>query len=101
MTEFCRDVDLIAIDTTYTLGEYESKENPALSKKGWGHSYFEFNIGLAKQANVKRMAFTHHDPTRTDDALDRLMDETYLPLGKKEAPNTEFFAAREGMEIEL
>jgi phosphoribosyl 1,2-cyclic phosphodiesterase len=101
LTEFCRGVDLIAIDTTYTQAEYESKANPALSKRGWGHSYFEFNIALAKQAGVKRMAFTHHDPTRTDDALDRLMKETYLPMAVKEAPGTEFFAAREGMVVDL
>jgi ribonuclease BN (tRNA processing enzyme) len=101
LTEFCRGVDLIAIDTTYTQAEYESKGNPALTKRGWGHSFFEFNIGLAKQAGVKRMAFTHHDPTRTDDALDRLMKDNYLPQAAREAPNTEFFAAREGMEIAL
>jgi phosphoribosyl 1,2-cyclic phosphodiesterase len=101
LTEFCRGVDLIAIDTTYTQAEYESTDKPAMSKRGWGHSYFEFNIGLAKAANVKRMAFTHHDPTRTDDALDRLMTEQYLPMARKEAPGVEFFAAREGLEIAL
>ena len=47
------------------------------------------------------MAFTHHDPTRTDDALDRLMDQTYLPMAKAQAPGIEFFAAREGMEVQL
>jgi ribonuclease BN (tRNA processing enzyme) len=101
MVEFCRGADLIAIDTTYTQAEYESADNPALSKRGWGHSHFEFNIGLAKQAGVKRMAFTHHDPTRTDDALDRLMEDKYLPMAKAEAPATEFFAAKEGMEVKL
>jgi ribonuclease BN (tRNA processing enzyme) len=101
MQEFCRGVDLIAIDTTYTQAEYEGTANPALSKRGWGHSYFEFNIALAKAAGIKRMAFTHHDPTRTDDALDRLMNDKYLALGAAEAPNTEFFAASEGLEIEL
>lgn len=101
MQEFCRGVDLIAIDTTYTQAEYDGTANPALSKRGWGHSYFEFNIALAKAAGIKRMAFTHHDPTRTDDALDRLMNDKYLAMGAAEAPNTEFFAASEGLEIEL
>ncbi len=98
MVEFCRGADLVAFDTTYTKAEYE---NPKASRKGWGHSWFEFNIALAKQAGVKRMAFTHHDPTRTDDALDRLMDQTYLPMAKSQAPGIEFFAAREGMEVQL
>jgi phosphoribosyl 1,2-cyclic phosphodiesterase len=95
LIEFCRDVDLIAIDTTYTKAEYEE------SKRGWGHSYFEYNIELAKQANVKQMAFTHHDPSRTDAALDRLMKEKYLPLARKVAPDIEFFAAHEGLDVEL
>jgi phosphoribosyl 1,2-cyclic phosphodiesterase len=101
LIHFCQDVDLIAIDTTYTQGEYENTTNPEQSKRGWGHSYFEYNIGLAAKARVKRMAFTHHDPSRTDDALDRLMNEQYLPMARNDAPDTEFFAAREGMEIEL
>lgn len=101
MIDFCRDADFVAFDTTYTQEDYESPGKPHLSKRGWGHSYFEYNIGLAREAGIKRMAFTHHDPTRTDDALDRLMNEKYLPLGKEEAPDTEFFAAREGMVVEL
>jgi phosphoribosyl 1,2-cyclic phosphodiesterase len=101
MVEFMRGADLVAIDTTYTKAEYESESAPEQSKRGWGHSWFEYNIGMAREAGVKRMAFTHHDPSRTDDALDRLMEKEYLPQGRKQAPDTEFFAAREGMEIEL
>ena len=99
--EFCRGADLVAIDTTYTEAEYVSAGKPEQSKRGWGHSYFEYNIQIAKAAGVKRMAFTHHDPTRTDVALDRLMKDKYLPLGQSAAPGTEFFAAREGMAVEL
>lgn len=101
MVDFLRGADLVAADTTYTLNEYESNAAPEQSKRGWGHSYFEYNIAMARDAGVKRMAFTHHDPSRTDDALDRLMEKEYLPQGRKQAPGTEFLAAREGMEIAL
>jgi phosphoribosyl 1,2-cyclic phosphodiesterase len=97
--EFIRGADLVAMDTTYTKDEYEGTDGP--SKQGWGHSFFEFNIELARKAELKRLAFTHHDPTRTDDALDRLMEQKYMPMAREEAPDTEFFAAREGMEVEL
>ncbi|MCC6465553.1 MAG: MBL fold metallo-hydrolase [Planctomycetes bacterium] len=100
-TEFCRGADLVVMDTTYTQAEYESTAKPQASKRGWGHSYFEYNIPLARKAGVKRMVFTHHDPTRTDAALDRLMQEKYLPLGQAEAPGVEFLAAREGMILDL
>lgn len=99
--EFCRGADLLAIDTTYTEAEYISADKPQLSKRGWGHSFFEYNIHVAKAAAVKRLAFTHHDPTRTDDALDRLMKDKYLPMAKAAAPATQFLAAREGMVVEL
>ena len=99
--EFVEGADLLVIDTTYTVDEYLSTDNPSAGKRGWGHSWFEYNIELAKRAKVKRMAFTHHDPTRTDDDLDRLMEQVYLPAGAKAAPECEFFAAREGMIVSL
>lgn len=99
--EFCEGADLLVIDTTYTVDEYLSTDNPAACKRGWGHSWFEYNIDLAKRTKVKRMAFTHHDPTRTDDDLDRLMEQKYLPKGASVAPDCEFFAAREGMIVDL
>ncbi len=92
--EFCEGVDLLAVDTTYTQQEYEN------GKRGWGHSYFEYNLQVAKRAKIKKLAFTHHDPTRTDDDLDRLMQK-YSEIAKGELPHCEVFAAREGMVVEL
>ena len=99
--EFCEGVDLMVVDTTYTQAEYLGVPGKRLtSKLGWGHSYFEYNIDLAKRAKIKKLAFTHHDPTRTDDDLDRLM-EKYTALAKREIPGVEVFATREGMIVDV
>lgn len=99
--EFCEGVDLLVIDTTYTDAEYNGQPGkPATSKRGWGHSTFEYNIEVAKRAKVKKLVFTHHDPTRTDDDLDRLM-EKYLAHAKRVIPNVEVMASREGLVVDV
>ncbi len=56
-------VDVLIADCSYTSAEY-------LSKKGWGHGTFHTSIDYAKKAGVKVLFCTHHEPTRSDDALE-------------------------------
>jgi phosphoribosyl 1,2-cyclic phosphodiesterase len=90
--EFMKNADFIVHDTQYTRKEYES------SRLGWGHSTFEQAIAMAKRAGVKRMAFFHHDPVRTDAQIDELTrkycDSVYTG-------DMEVFFARESAEIEI
>ncbi len=57
--------DLAIYDATYTDEEFKDKE-------GWGHSTWQEGIRLAKQAQVKQLAFFHHAPDHTDDILTAL-----------------------------
>ena len=57
--------DVVLADSAYTLDEYPAK-------KGWGHGTFDKCIGLAKAAGVKVLYCTHHEPTRSDDDLERV-----------------------------
>jgi len=63
---FIEGADLLIHDAQYTAAEY-------LSKVGWGHSSTEFVVKLAKHAYVKHVVLTHHDPLRTDEALDGIV----------------------------
>jgi phosphoribosyl 1,2-cyclic phosphodiesterase len=56
-------VDVFIADSSYTDAEYPSK-------KGWGHGTFSSSIASARRANVKVLFCTHHEPTRSDDALE-------------------------------
>jgi len=58
-----RSVDVFIADSSYTDQEYPAK-------KGWGHGTFSSSIATAKAAGVKVLFCTHHEPTRSDDALE-------------------------------
>lgn len=64
--EFIRDADLLVHDAQYTAAEYPGKI-------GWGHSTIEYVIDVAAAANVRQVALYHHDPGRSDDAVDQLI----------------------------
>lgn len=86
-----QEVDALIVDSSYTTKEY-------LSKKGWGHGTFDSAIDLASLANAKKLFFTHHEPTRSDDKLDRIYEEL---LNNNPELDYEIFLAQEGIEILL
>ena len=61
--EAIRGVDVYIADTSYTDAEYPGK-------KGWGHGTFSTSIASAHAAGAKVLFCTHHEPTRSDDALE-------------------------------
>ena len=72
-------VDVLIADSSYTDAEYPSK-------KGWGHGTFSSSIALAHAAGAKVLFCTHHEPTRSDDALEAefstaLQDHAQLAQG--------------------
>ena len=68
LVDFLRGVDAIVLDSQYTLQEYETKA-------GWGHGTYFDGIRLAEKACIRNLYLTHHDPERTDDALDSIYTE--------------------------
>jgi ribonuclease BN (tRNA processing enzyme) len=64
--EFLRGADLVLHDAQYTTAEYPAKI-------GWGHSTIEYAVAVAMAAKVKKLALFHHDPSRSDDAVDQLI----------------------------
>jgi phosphoribosyl 1,2-cyclic phosphodiesterase/CheY-like chemotaxis protein len=91
--EFINGADLLIHDAQYTAAEYPSKI-------GWGHSSAEYAVKLAQRAQVKRLALTHHDPLRDDDAVDRMVAGIRAGLRTAASP-LEVFAAVEGKIVEI
>jgi phosphoribosyl 1,2-cyclic phosphodiesterase len=56
-------VDVLIADCSYTDTEYPRK-------KGWGHGTFTSSILSAHAAKARVLFCTHHEPTRSDDALE-------------------------------
>ncbi|MEW8325184.1 MAG: hypothetical protein AB2606_21285, partial [Candidatus Thiodiazotropha taylori] len=71
------------------------------SRKGWGHGTFGSSIEAAREAGVKRVFLTHHEPTRSDEALELAFDEARKchHVGREMDP--QFDLAREGVVIEI
>jgi hypothetical protein len=89
--EFLANADLVIHDAQYVASEYRTKI-------GWGHSTVEYAMAVARHAGAKRLALTHHDPTRSDAALDAIM---HAVRGRAGADELDVFAAAEGLSIEL
>ena len=59
---FFEDLDLLILDTQYTLGE-------AIDKYNWGHSSFSLGVDFATAWKVKRLVLFHHEPKYDDKKL--------------------------------
>jgi len=60
-------LDLLVFDTMFTREAY-------LEKMGWGHSYPEYAVALARAASVPLLYLFHHAPEATDPVLDQLAE---------------------------
>ena len=92
-SDFLADADLVIHDSQFTDAEYASK-------RGWGHSPVEYVLEIARLGRVKHLALTHHDPMRTDDALDQIVESARADL-KASDSLTKVFAAADRQVLEL
>ena len=69
-------------------------------KPGWGHSTVAKAIDIATEAKAKRLILYHHDPERSDDALDRIGADAQKRADEL-GNGLEVIVAREGMELAL
>ncbi|MFN0126399.1 MAG: MBL fold metallo-hydrolase [Verrucomicrobiales bacterium] len=90
---FLAEADLVIHDAQFTDAEYASRV-------GWGHSPVEYVCEMACMGGVKRLALTHHDPSRTDEELDVIAGRARETM-KRDGWSLEVFAAAEGEEITL
>ncbi|MFH1726317.1 MAG: MBL fold metallo-hydrolase [Elusimicrobiota bacterium] len=91
--DFCRGTDLLICDSQYNDEEYETK-------RGWGHSRWKDSLELGIAAEVKRLAFFHHEPMRSDDDLDGTT-EAARKIVREKGGSMDCFCAKEGQSISL
>jgi phosphoribosyl 1,2-cyclic phosphodiesterase len=89
--ELCRDVDLLIHEGQYTPEEFATKPD-------WGHGTIDYALLVAMEAGARRLCVFHHDPWRSDDELDTLVERARRNLG---GATKEIFAAAEGMTLTL
>ncbi|MGZ6016400.1 MAG: MBL fold metallo-hydrolase, partial [Phenylobacterium sp.] len=94
---FFADADLVICDTMYSLGDTVSL------KQDWGHSSNIVAVDLCHAAGAKRLALFHHEPTYTDEDIQRMHAETvrYEELVRADRPELEVLCAYDGLEVEV
>jgi len=65
--DFCRGADLLIHDAEYTPEEY-------LTTREWGHSVYPDVVDLAMAAGVRRLGLFHLNQDRSDDDMDRMVE---------------------------
>jgi ribonuclease BN (tRNA processing enzyme) len=83
-------VDLLLHDAQYTAEEFPGRRR-------YGHSTFDYAVGLARECGVPRLLLFHHDPARTDQQLDTILARWREKVGGEMLIE----AAREGSELEV
>jgi phosphoribosyl 1,2-cyclic phosphodiesterase len=93
LAKFADGVDLLIHDS-----QYLAEDMPA--KLGWGHSVVTEVLRLGLLAEPKQLALFHHDPERSDSALD-LIGETSQSFIESEGKATKVMVASEGLSVVL
>ena len=88
---FMAGAGLVIHDAQYTPEEF-------LSKKNWGHSTYEYAVGLAAAAGVRQLALTHHDPTH-DDAFVEAIEQRARGYAEQLGYAVRVCCAYEGLEL--
>jgi phosphoribosyl 1,2-cyclic phosphodiesterase len=93
LVEFARGATILVHDAMYTGAEY-------MDHRGWGHSSYRDAVDFAIAAEIETLVAFHHDPERTDDAL-----ESQLQLSRKmvteRGGHVRVLGAAEGLTLSL
>lgn len=86
--EFVRDCDLLIHDAQYLPADMTER-------RGWGHSTYEEVVTLARKAGVRNLILTHHDPSRSDAEVEKIIELARQLAAEGKSPHY-IDAAREG-----
>jgi phosphoribosyl 1,2-cyclic phosphodiesterase len=89
LINFARGADLLIHDAEYDEPQYA---NETVIRQGWGHSTWRMATDVAKAAQVKRLALTHHSPDHSDTDLEMILKKTQTTF-------PDAFLAREGETV--
>ncbi|HEX9565411.1 MAG TPA: MBL fold metallo-hydrolase [Gemmatimonadaceae bacterium] len=91
LVQFARGANLLIHDAMYTGAEY-------MDHRGWGHSSYRDAVEFAIDADVETLLLFHHEPDRSDDALDEML-ALCQDMVRERGGRVRVVAAAEGMEL--
>jgi len=87
LSKLAAGADVLIHDAQYSPDDIDAH-------RGWGHSTWEDGVAAAEDAGVDQLVLVSHDPVRSDDEVDELLEKA-----RQRFPNT--VAAYAGMELEF
>jgi phosphoribosyl 1,2-cyclic phosphodiesterase len=93
LVRLAQGADVLVYDGMFTDEEYPTR-------RGWGHSTWREGFKVAMEAGVKTFVVFHHDPARTDDAMDELKAKV-TEEAKRLDPSIAIEFAREGLSLRI
>jgi phosphoribosyl 1,2-cyclic phosphodiesterase len=79
LLELAEGADVLIYDAQYLPDEYTAR------KVGWGHSTWREGVAVAEAAGVGALILTSHDPSRSDEAIDALVEEARSVFARTDA----------------
>jgi len=93
LIRFAHGAKVLIHDAMYTGAEY-------MDHRGWGHSSYRDAVDFAIAAEVQALVLFHHEPDRSDDALETQL-AMVRDMVRERNGAVEVVAAAEGMEIDI
>lgn len=90
--DLCAGVDLLIHDAQFDEAEFATRSD-------WGHCTVDYAIEVAVRSGARRLALFHHDPSHSDDRIDRITERA-RELGARRGLD-EVIAASEGLTMAL
>ena len=88
--DLARDADLLITDAQHLAAQF-----PDVAFLG--HASVEYDVELAVEAGVRTLVLFHHDPWRTDEEVDAVLELAR----ERAAGRVEVLAAYEGLSLDL
>jgi phosphoribosyl 1,2-cyclic phosphodiesterase len=88
----------VAAGADFLLHDAQYLDEEYVAKIGWGHSSVGDAVAFGRAVDARRLVLFHHDPERSDTALELLEARARELTGGEQLPPV---LAREGMVIEL
>jgi ribonuclease BN (tRNA processing enzyme) len=93
LVSFVRGAGVLVHDSTYTSEEYDRH-------RGWGHSTYDDALQLALDAGVNQLVLFHHKPERSDEEVDRCVQQCRSAVTAS-GRELSVIAAAEGLSLTL
>ena len=89
---FYEDVELIVMDSQYTLDE-------AIEKYDWGHSSYSLAVDFASEWGIEKLVLFHHEPLYDDKKMFAILKSAQWYAGHLEGKKLQIMLAAEDLDL--